>query len=403
MTANPSNDSGDHASHPSFTDLQRSEAHIREILQSPGLLEFESTVRRHPHYALLKLKEQLTRPPAVVAPSSPQAETEGAWPWASEDLKQKIRNVYRDNPCDAEPSPARRFGAALGALGLGDKLGLNPHREIEKLKTANAALTNRVMVLETKPKRERRKQKFGGRGIKNDCDNWLDRWERDVIGELEKEKCPRNEATQQMWERVYSLASEAAASAINERYRKSNKGKDAVSASSLRRRRDSLMTTNARGEKEKILGEFENLRWAQWEHYRKRKEPEDQLANGSNSPTMEWKDGGGPEQILEGDESETGATTEGGDNRKRSLLDGGETGGLQTMTRRELAEIEIASGCLRKHEGGEGMLHLDDPVDEVDITNDRYEQNANDYLRERGLDPNAVHRPAKGGERRGSD
>ena len=103
------------------------------------------------------------------------------------------------------------------------------------------------------------------------------------------------------------------------------------------------------------------------------------------------------------DESETGATTEGEDKRKRSLLDGGETGGLQTVTRRELGEIEVASGSLWKHEGGEGLLHLKDPVDEVDITNDRYEQNANDYLREKGLDPNAVHRPAKGGERGGSD
>jgi len=104
MTANSSNDSGDHTSHPSFTNCLSLDA--LGPFQSPRLLELEHTLGQHPDYESLKLKEQMARPPAVVAPSSPQAETQGAWAWASEDLKQKIRKVYHDNPCAAEPSPA---------------------------------------------------------------------------------------------------------------------------------------------------------------------------------------------------------------------------------------------------------------------------------------------------------
>ena len=112
---------------------------------------------------------------------------------------------------------------------------------------------------------------------------------------------------------------------------------------------------------------------------------------------MDWEDGREPEQICRAAEAYA-TTTDSEDNRKRSLLDAGETGGLQIATRRELAELEVERGRLRKHEGGQGILHLKAPADEADIKNDREEQMANDYFREMGLDPNAVHQPAKGGK-----
>jgi len=61
MTANSSNDSGDHTSHPSFTNCLSLDA--LGLFQSPRLLELERTLGRHPDYAILKLKEQMARLP----------------------------------------------------------------------------------------------------------------------------------------------------------------------------------------------------------------------------------------------------------------------------------------------------------------------------------------------------
>lgn len=80
---------------------------------------------------------------AVAAPIQSQARPEDDWAWASEDLKQRIHEAFCTEACLAAPSPARIFGASLGALGLGDKLGLNPHREIEKLKARVDGLETR--------------------------------------------------------------------------------------------------------------------------------------------------------------------------------------------------------------------------------------------------------------------
>ena len=86
------------------------------------------------------------RPPATVAaPEVPQAEGQGAWAWASDELKQKLRRVFRAEANAGEPSSARKFGAGFGfgAIGLGDKLGLHPHREIEKLRARVDELESR--------------------------------------------------------------------------------------------------------------------------------------------------------------------------------------------------------------------------------------------------------------------
>lgn len=347
-------------------------------------------------------------PPAAATPPAPRAEEQGAWAWASDELKQKLRAKFREDARTGEYSPARRFG--FGAIGLGEALGLSPNRKMEKFEATQNNLTQRVQALEesevskepqSKPKRPRRKQRFGGRGVKKDNDGWLDRWEKDVAHELKKEGCRHNEADQLMRERVYSLASVPAAAAINERYRHLNNGRDVVSATSLRRRHPPTSTTNARGEIIKEKGEYVCKRWGQWEVFRKGEEPEDQLADGSTEPTMDWEKEREPEQIRTGAESYD-ASIESEDNRKRSLLDAGETGGLQIATRRQLAEIEVQRGRLRKHEGGQGMLHLDAAADEVDIKNDREEQMADDYFRKMGLDPNAIHKPPKGSRAGGS-
>ena len=335
-----------------------------------------------------------------------QADNRAAFSWASAELKQKIRDALRAEAQTGEPSPARLFGAGFGAIGLGEALGLSPNRKMEKLEATQINLTDRVQALEeseaskapqAKPRRQRRSQKFGGRGVKKDNDYWLDRWEKDVAHELKMEGCRRDDSKQRMLDRVYSLKSVPAADAINERYRQFNNGDDVVSASSLRRRHPPTITKNAGGKDIKVLGEHVCKRWGQWGVFRKGEEPEDQLADGSNKPTMDWEDGRDPEQICRAAEAYA-TTTDSEDNRKRSLLDAGETGGLQIATRRELAELEVERGRLRKLGGGQGILHLKAPADEADIKNDREEQMANDYFREMGLDPNAVHQPAKGGK-----
>ena len=66
MTTNSSNDRGSHTSHPTFTGCQSLDALGKEMFQSPRLLELERTIRRHPDYPLLRLKEQLARRPAYM-------------------------------------------------------------------------------------------------------------------------------------------------------------------------------------------------------------------------------------------------------------------------------------------------------------------------------------------------
>ena len=334
--------------------------------------------------------------PAVVAPSSPQPEAQEAWAWASDELKQKIRTVCRDEACAAEPSPARRFGAGIGALGLGDKLGLNPHREIEKL-------NDRVEALETRPKRQRRKSRVGGRGKDKDNDYWLDRWEKDVCHEVRADGHKEDEFFEQMGERVYSLSSVPAAQAINDRYRKMNKGKNVVSASSLRRRHPAWITKNARGDEEKVLGAFKSKRWAQWEPHRRRAELEDELADGSIKPRMEGEDVKDQTPRPMGGALGPLAATPEEDSRKRSLGDSGKSGGLQTATRRDLAEAAIAKGELVKHEGGQGLCHFREPTNEREAREDLEEQMANKYFREIGLDPHAVHKKVKSGRAAAAD
>jgi hypothetical protein len=66
MTTNSSNDRGCRTSHPAFTGCQSLDALRKEMFQSPRLLELERTIRRHPDYPLLRLKEQLARRPAYM-------------------------------------------------------------------------------------------------------------------------------------------------------------------------------------------------------------------------------------------------------------------------------------------------------------------------------------------------
>jgi hypothetical protein len=344
------------------------------------------------------------RPPATAPPpEEPQAEEQGAWAWASDELKQKLRVMFRDEARAGEPSTARKFGAGFGAIGLGDKLGLNPHREIEKLRHANDALTDRVGALEARPKRQRHKQKFGGRGVKKDNDYWLDRWERDVIHEVKDEGYARNDAFCEMKERVYSLGSERAAQAINDRYRKENKGENVVSASSLRRRHPPATRTNAQGKVVKVKGAFVSKRWGQWEPHRKDEEVVHSLAEGSTKMECSEENEGGDKPTLPARSRRVGATSpaaqEDEDKRKRSLADGG----LETATVQDLAKAAVTNGELFVHEGGRGILHVSQPTNEVEYGQDGAERMSNSFFRSRGYDPHAVHKRIENGRARKAD
>jgi hypothetical protein len=346
------------------------------------------------------------QPPATVAdPEVPQAEGQGAWAWASDELKQQLRAMFRDEARAGEPSPARKFGAGFGfgAIGLHDKLGLNPHREIEKLRTVSDALNDRVGALEARPTRPRRKQKFGGRGVKKDNDDWLDRWEKDVGYELKKEGCPPKEFAEQIRERVRSLASGPAADAINERYRQFNGGKDVVSASSLRRRHPPTITTNAQGETIKVKGAYACKRWGQWEVYRNGEEPEDQLADGSTKMVCAGEDRADPDpaprHLAVELKVETVAESDDEDNRKRSAFDNT----LQTATDRDRAAEAVAEGDLNIHEGGEGLPHLSPATDEHEREHDALERQASRLLKAAGVEPSAVHKKVKARRSRNAD
>jgi len=340
--------------------------------------------------------------PAAATPPSPRAGEQGAWAWASDELKQKIRAAFRAEARSGEPSPARRFGAGFGAIGLGDKLGLNPHREIENLRTAGEALADRVRALEVRPKRQRRTNRFGSRGVKKDNDYWLDRWERDVGYELKHEGCPRKEMDEKLISRVRSLNSGPAADAINERYRKFNKEKNVVSASSLRRRNPPTTTTNERGETIKVLGSYRCKRWADWEIYRNGQGPENKLTDGSTKMVCHGEDqdvqSPRAQHLPAATEVEQAAKKDCEDNRQRSLFDNS----LQTATERDSAAEAIEKGELNVHEHGVGVSHLRPPHDEIERTHDALERQASQLLKSSGVRPSAVHKDAKAPTNRGA-
>ena len=86
-------------------------------------------------------------PPAAATPSAPRAGEQGAWAWASDELKRKLRATFRDEARTGEHSPARRFG--FGAIGLGEALGLSPNQKVEKLEATQDNLSHRVQALES--------------------------------------------------------------------------------------------------------------------------------------------------------------------------------------------------------------------------------------------------------------
>jgi hypothetical protein len=66
MTTHVSEIAGARNSLPPCSGCESLDALGREMFEAPGLLELERTLERHPHYPLLKLKENLARRPTFV-------------------------------------------------------------------------------------------------------------------------------------------------------------------------------------------------------------------------------------------------------------------------------------------------------------------------------------------------
>jgi hypothetical protein len=66
MTTHLSDIAGDRNPLAPCTGCESLDAIGKEMFQAPGLLELERTLERHPHYPLLKLKEQMARRPAYM-------------------------------------------------------------------------------------------------------------------------------------------------------------------------------------------------------------------------------------------------------------------------------------------------------------------------------------------------
>jgi len=397
MTTHLSGIAGDRSPLATCTGCESLDALRKEMFQAPGLLELERTLERHPHYPLLKLKEKMARRPAFMLGSG------------GVSLKDSASFHHPDLVADF-PKGSGRHGRPIDSAD--SRSGQLEGREAGWGSNAAPAQTGSLAgdawqcsrpssePRAKAPKNRRRSRTIGGRGVKKDYTYWLDRWEKDVGHEVMQEGYLPTEFGGQMRERVYSLASVPAAKEINERYRQYNGGRNVVSASSLRRRHPSTTTTNARGETITVKGAYRCERWGQWEIHRKGHEPEDRLAEGSTK--MEWagEDGDEPNQHLQ-----RGVTTPGNaqcaakgedDKRKRSVADRG----LQTATRRDLAEEAVATGGLTKHEGGCGITRVRPPADEEERQDDQDERAATKFLRDAGVDPNDVPwRPVVGAER----
>jgi len=328
-------------------------------------------------------------PNAVKVPTLAPAKSRSA----SDELKQALQAASRAGVYVRVRSPGRRNGTNVGERDHGGHFVIETRRQIESLWLASALTNDRVAALEAGPKHPRVKQKFGGRGVKKDNDYWLDRWERDVVHEVKDEGYAHKEGMCEMKVRVYRLGSERAAQAINDRYRKENRGKNVVSASSLRRRHPSTTITNARGEVVRIKGAFVSKRWGQWEPYRNGEEVVDSLAEGSTKMECSEENDGSDKPAPTASAGRVvamhAAAREDEDRRKRSLFDGG----LETATVQDLAKAAVASGELGFHEGGQGIHHVRPPRDEVEFRENRDEEMADEYFRTLGLNPHAVHKP----------
>lgn len=66
MTTHPSGIAGDRNPLTSCSGCESLDALGKEMFQTPGLLELERTLERHPHYPLLKMKQQMARRPAFL-------------------------------------------------------------------------------------------------------------------------------------------------------------------------------------------------------------------------------------------------------------------------------------------------------------------------------------------------
>jgi hypothetical protein len=397
MTTHLSDIAGDRNPLAPCTGCESLDAIGKEMFQAPGLLELERTLERHPHYPLLKLKEQMARRPAfVLGLGGESRESVGgfrdlAWPAAPAHS-----NGRRDSLLGPPDTKSRLWGGD-------DAGGYQTAAACQKRSGAGAIREPSRVGVEpraTAPKRRRRRRKFGGRGVKKDYTYWLDRWEKDVGQEVKEDGYTRKEFGLQMQERVYSLTSEPAAKEINERYRQYNGGENVVSASSLRRRYPSTTMTNARGETIKVKGGYVCERWGQWEIHRKGYEPEDRLADGSMRMELAGEDVDERNQLPQrgatGPENAEGPPEGDGDKRKRGIFDGE----LQTATQQDIAKEAIATGGLTKHEGGCGITHVRPPVDDKECQDDLDERAAMKFLRDAGVDPYDVPwRPVVGAER----
>jgi hypothetical protein len=338
-------------------------------------------------------------PTAVTVPALAPAESTSH----SDELQQALQAASRAGVYASVRSPGKCVGTKISERDLGGHFELETRRELESLWRASALTNDRVAALESRPKRQRRKRKFGGRGVKKDNDYWLDRWETDVGYELKKEGCPPNEFIEQIRERVRSLASGPAADAINERYRQFNGGKDVVSATSLRRRHPPTITTNAQGETIKVKGAYGCKRWGAWAVYRNGEEPEDQLADGSTKMVCAGEDRAdpdpAPQHLAVEFKAKTVAESEDEDNRKRSAFDNT----LQTATDRDRAAEAVAEGDLNIHEGGEGLPHFSPATDEQERKHDALEREASRLLKAAEVVPSAVHKKVKARRSRNAD
>jgi len=283
--------------------------------------------------------ESLRKEVSELKPCGPPLD--GSWSWASADLKRKIDAVNWST--------------------------IEEPRSIEERLSA-------VEVEIRRPKRGRRKNKYGGRGVKKDDDYWLGRWRDDVAREVKKAGYQPNEFHDEMIARVYSVASGPAAKQINDRYRCLNGGKNLVSSSSLRRRERlsgagaPLKKPATDPKKPKSKGPYKNKLWAEWECYR----------------TGRYLRGTPPHGESE-------------------FPPAGEERLGRNSAEHEQADDARAEGVMTIHEGGRGLLHLPPPADEADARQDDLARLADDFLKPRGIDPHAVHASEKNEKERRGD
>jgi hypothetical protein len=180
-----SGNGGDRNPLASCSGCESLDALSKEMFQAPGLLELERTLERHPHYPLLKIKEQMARRPAfLLGPGGDCLESLDGFRDLALPAPPGDGDDRRDRPVRPQGTKSRLWG--------GNRLG--GHQ-------TSAACQKRSLGGKAAGGKKRRKQEV----TQEEAAEKLRAKENAIIVRMTKARRTEGETEQELIEKLYSL------------------------------------------------------------------------------------------------------------------------------------------------------------------------------------------------------